>query len=79
MEFSFLVQTAVLSWSSKNAFTKGKLTTFEKVRKRDKIMRNSVEKCQTYPKIETILPQFETFLPLKSLFQDNFCSLKSFG
>ena len=38
-------------------------------------MRKSVEKCQTYTKIETIFPsigdifspQFETFLPLKSL------------
>ena len=33
----------------------------------DKIMCKSVGKCQTYPTFRQFYPQFETFLPLKSL------------
>ena len=44
----------------------------------DKTMRKYVEKCQTYPKIRQSYPQFETFLPLKSLLCQFYVAKKPF-
>ena len=45
---------------------------------RDKIMRKSVGKCQTYPKIQTILPSIWNIFALKKSFMSILCCQKPF-
>ena len=39
-------------------------------------MRKSVEKCQTYPKIQTILPSIWDIFALKKFFRSNYVAKK---